>query len=119
MAILKSSIEVIYNSSLQCSKCVTRCDEKYREVRKGCTGKSAFKRPLTDGVYLTKCMGNFYNQSYGQLLDVHRQFRKGILANTGGLLDQPAKYLDVMNLVESFICEKEIEQLKKSAKNGR
>jgi hypothetical protein len=116
---VKSSIEVIYNQALQCNRCTLKTDENYRETRKGCTGKVPFKRPLSEGIFYTICAGNFYNQAYGQLLDVHRQFRKGILANHGGLLDQPAKYLDVMNLVESIVSEKEIEQLKKSAKNGR
>lgn len=68
---------------------------------------------------LTKCVGNFYNQSYAQLLDVHRLFRKGVLANSGGLLDQPTKYIEMMNFLEILVSEKETEQLKKSMKNGR
>jgi hypothetical protein len=116
---MKSAIEIIYNQALQCSKCVLRTDENYREVRKGCTGKNPFKRIAVEGIYYTKCAGNFYNQGYGQLLDVHRLFRKGVLANEGGLLDQTAKFIDIMNLVESLVIDKEIEQLKKSAKNGR
>jgi hypothetical protein len=98
---------------------VIKTDEKYRELRKGCTGKTPFKRPMVDGVFYTKCAGNFYHQGYAQLLDVHRLFRKGVLANHGGLMDQSAKYLEMMNLIESFVVEKEIEQLKKSAKDGR
>lgn len=78
-----------------------------------------FKRPLIEGMFYTKCAGNFYHQGFAQLLDVHRLFRKGILVNDGGLMEQPAKYLDLMNLIESFVVEKEIEQLKKSAKDGR
>lgn len=116
---IKSTIEIIYNVSLQCSKCVVKTDEKYRESRKGCTGKMPFKRPLVDGIFYTKCAGNFYHQGFAQLLDTHRLFRKGVLANQGGIMDQPAKYLEVMNLIESFVVEKEIEQLKKSAKDGR
>lgn len=110
---------MIYNPAFQCDKCVKKCDENYREARKGCTGKVPFKKPLIEGIYYTKCPGNFYNQAYGQLLDVHRLFRKGVLANAGGLLDQTSKYLDVMNFLEVLISEKETEQLKKSMKNGR
>lgn len=116
---MKSTLEIIYNTSLQCSKCVVKTDEKYREARKGCTGKSPFKRPLTEDMFYTKCAGNFYHQGFAQLLDTHRMFRKGVLANDGGLMDQPSKYLEMMNLIESFVVEKEIEQLKKSAKDGR
>lgn len=93
-------------------------DESFREKRKGCTGKFPFKRPLLNGLVYTKCPGNFYSQSYAQLLDVHRLFRKGVLANVGGLLDQPAKYIDAMNFLEVLVTEKETEALKKGMKNG-
>jgi hypothetical protein len=96
-----------------------KTDEKFREMRKGCTGKYPFKRPLTDGIFHTICIGNFYAESYASLLDVHRMFRKGILASAGGLLDQTSKYIEAMNLLEVLVSEKEKEQLKKSLKNGR
>jgi hypothetical protein len=93
--------------------------ESVRESRKGCTGKTKVRKPVIEGVFYTQCPGNFYNPAYAQLLDVHRLFRKGVLAFEGGLMDQPSKYLDAMNLLENLITEKEIEQTKKSMKNGR
>jgi len=119
LVILKSSLEVIYNPALQCSRCILKTDERYREQRKGCTGKTEFKREAMEGIFYTKCPGNFYVDSYAQLLDVHRLYRKGILAFGGGLLEQPAKYLEAMNYLEVLITQKETENLKKSLKHGR
>lgn len=119
IVLIKSSLEAIYNQALQCNKCVLKIDEDFREKRKGCTGKYPFKKPLMDGYFYTICPGNFYAEAYGNLIDVHRLFRKGVLANAGGLMDQPSKYVDAMNFIENLVIEKETEQLKKSLKNVR
>lgn len=116
---IRSAVEIIYNERYQCSKCLIKADETIREKRKGCTGKYSFKAE-SEGFTYTRCPGNFYNPAYGQLVDVYRMFRQGILANAGGLLDQPAKYVDAMNLLENLISQKELERAQKaSGKNGR
>lgn len=119
MVMIRSTIEILYNQSLNCSSCIKKTDETYREKRKGCTGKYPIIKPLYPGVSYTKCPGNFYSPAHAMLLDVHRMHRKGVMANAGGLLDQPAKYIDTMNLLETLVSEKESEQLKKSLKDGR
>jgi hypothetical protein len=115
---IKSTVEIIYNEAYQCNKCIRRIHESVRELRKGCTGKHPFKRH-GHGFTYTKCPGNFYGPGHAYLLDVHRQFRNGVLASEGGLLDQPSKYLETMNLVETLVMEKEIERINKSIKDGR
>lgn len=114
---IKSAIEIIYNESYQCGKCVKKVSEAVRERSKNCTGKSKVKRQFDEFTF-SQCPGNFYNTGYAQLLDTHRLFRKGVLAFPGGLLDQPAKYVSTMNLLESLILEKEIAQIKKQSKKG-
>lgn len=94
--------------------------EVVRENQKNCTGKAKIvKKRVLDIFSFTHCPGNFYSSAYGQLLDIHRQYRKGVLANPGGLMDQPAKYIDLMNLVENLVSQKEIEAMKKSVKDGK
>jgi hypothetical protein len=119
MLMIKSTLDVIYNPAFNCSICVKKTDENYRERQKGCTGKFPKIRTVFPGVSYTRCPGNFYSPSHAMLLDVHRLHRKGVMANEGGLLDQPSKYIDVMNFLETLVTEKETEQLKKSMKNGR
>jgi hypothetical protein len=93
--------------------------EEAREKRKGCTGKIPKKTTFEEFTYY-KCPGNFYNPGFGQLIDLHRMYRKGVLFSAGGLMEQPAKYLDAMNFIEGLITQKEIDQMQKaSKKNGR
>lgn len=117
---IKSAVEIIYNESYQCNKCIKKVHESVRENTKNCTGKAkAVRKKPMDEFTFELCPGNFYNPAYGQLLDMHRLYRKGVLAGSGGLLDQPSKYVDLMNLMESLIVQKELEAMKKSAKDGR
>ena len=115
---LKTTVEILYNESYQCGKCVKKMSEAVRERNKNCTGKSKVKRQFEEFSF-SVCPGNFYNDGYANLLDHHRMFRKGILAYEGGLLDQPPKYLSVMNLLESMVSEKELERIKKQSKKKR
>jgi hypothetical protein len=115
-----AAVEIIYNKSYQCGFCISRMAETVREKKKNCTGKAV--KPTVkelDVFKFTLCPGNFYASAYGSLVDVHRQFRKGVLVNEGGLLDQPTKYIDMMNLIENLISQKEIDAMKESAKNGK
>lgn len=115
-----AAIEIVYNRSYQCGFCVSKIGEKVRENTKNCTGKAARPKVRELEIFsFTLCPGNFYSSSYGSLVDIHRQFRKGVLVNEGGLLDQPSKYIDLMNLIENLISQKEIDALKESAKNGK
>ena len=94
--------------------------EVVREQQKNCTGTAkVVRKRVLDIFTFTHCPGNFYSPAYGQLVDMHRQFRKGILVNDGGLMDQPSKYIDLMNMVENLVSQKEIEAMKKSVKNGK
>ena len=119
MVMIKSTLEIIYNPSFNCSQCVKSITEELREIRKGCTGKKPFEREAIPGVYYTKCPGNFYSPSHAMLLDVHRLYRKGVMASAGGILDQSSKYIDTMNFLENLVNEKETEQMKKRLKDGR
>lgn len=112
---IKSAVEIIYNPSYQCGKCVKKVSEAVRERNKNCTGKGTTKREFDEFTF-SLCPGNFYNPGYANLLDSHRMFRKGVLAFPGGLMDQPSKYVTTMNFLESLILEKEIEQVKKQSK---
>lgn len=117
---ITAAIEVIYNKSYQCGFCIKKMAEVARENLKNCTGKATKPRiKVLDIFSFTLCPGNFYSSAYGSLVDIHRQFRKGVLANGGGLMDQPAKYIDIMNLIENLISQKEMDALKESVKNGK
>lgn len=37
----------------------------------------------------------------GQMLDLFSHYQKGVLARSGGVLEQPAKYLQAMKIIEN------------------
>lgn len=39
------------------------------------------------------------------LLRIHQQYKQGLLLNSGGLLDQPAFYMDAMEFITSLDIE--------------
>lgn len=112
---IKSTVEIVHNQSFQCGLCVLKMGESARESRKNCTGKNKRVRKL-DEISYSKCPGNFYNVGYALLLDVHKNFRKGVMAYPGGLLDQPAKFIEAMNLIENIVSAKEIDRMNAQAK---
>lgn len=111
---IKSAIEIIHNKKFQCAECVKKISPSVRENRMNCTGKIK-KEIKFDGFQYDRCPGNFYNPGYAQLLDVHRMFKNGVLAYPGGLMDQPAKYIETMNLIENITNGKELERIKNAA----
>jgi hypothetical protein len=52
-----------------------------------------------------------------------RHLENGLLPYSGGLLEQPAKLIEILNLINSLRIEDEIQRLKKqiaeAKKNGR
>ena len=65
------------------------------------------------------CIGNHYNGYWASIINYYQEYNKGIMPFSGGLLEQPAKFVDVMGLVHNLIRENEQEkerQLKLSRK---
>lgn len=114
---IKSAIEIIYTPKFQCSLCIKKTAPAFREKNMNCTGKNKTVVRELDEIKFSRCPGNFYNPGYAHLLDVHRNFRKGVLGFPGGLMDQPAKYIDSMNLIENIVIGKELERM--NAQNSK
>ena len=108
------AVKISYDKSLQCSFCVSKCAESYRINKRGCHGLSS-PRPL-EGFLYSKCLGNFYNFGYAQLIELYNRYKNGTLFNSGGLSDQPAKYLAAMTLIGNLVNEEELK-IAESIKN--
>lgn len=50
---------------------------------------------------------------------MHGSFENGILGYAGGILEQPAKYVEAMQLVDNLMAEHERELYDKAAKNAK
>jgi hypothetical protein len=114
----------IYN----CALCLTHNKPEHREKKKFCNTPS--KRVLTEykGFFnYYRCPGSFASSWAVELISMHGLFESGQLPYEGGILDQPAKYIEVMRLIGSLKLEhqKDLEakakkwQTTKSVSNSR
>lgn len=81
---------------------------------KGCYGP--INNPVAkwkDRIFFYKCPSNFYSQYIADLMSHARHIENGLLPYKGGLFDQPAKLIELYNLVNSLRIEDEIARLKK------
>lgn len=85
--------------------------EKLQKV-KGCvsTPKTNYK---IEGFKLNKCLGNFTsNEIYGYF-EMYKLYEKGIMPFDGAISDQPAKIIDLFNMIDQLKAEKTEENQKK------
>ena len=118
---IKMSVKISYDKSLQCGYCIERTSQSLRENRRGC---KSFASPKTlDGFSYSKCLGNFYNFGYAQLIEVYNRYKDGVLFSEGGISDQPSKYLYAMSMIGNLAHEEDAKMAesitKKAKRNGR
>lgn len=59
------------------------------------------------------CIGNYYNGFFASLINYYPKWNSGILPYEGGYMEQPAKFVEIMELVHNLIKENETEQHRK------
>lgn len=127
----------IDNREFYCDDCLskysTRKDakeitQKSRDM-KGCFGvkKTAMHKIVTDGgksgIQFSTCIGNFFDLTVLSLLEMQRQYEKGILPFKGSLAEQPNKVIEAFGVIEKYKYDKaererQLRQLKERGKRG-
>jgi len=77
------------------------CDHRYcGEGVKGSKGSAPFNKWKIDGVGLfNSCPLPMITEESNFFLKMHKHYKNGVLLKTGGLMDQPNKYLEAMELM--------------------
>ncbi len=94
------------------------------QYQKGCVLPSQTKYHV-DNLKFNRCIGNFYSQSGAMLIDFYYKYKEGVMPYEGALMDQPAKIIDVFNIIDGLIKNKTEDLRKKEAsklkgkRNGR
>lgn len=122
-----ANFEIAAEKTFQCEACMATRPPRER-TKKGCQGPgkgvaiwrlTVGEKPLYD---ISTCLGNFWNPGVMHWMQVHQQFKAGILPFEGPLLDQPAKVMDIFDLLGTLENElfekKQKEAKKKNAKDG-
>lgn len=110
---LRSTLHALTNRDFICSQCIgkfnSRADgkamlEKVKRT-KGCeTPHSMAVHKIVQGgtrLNYNSCIGNFFSYSAMHWVGFYSSFEQGVMPFSGGYMDQPAKFIDVMNIVAS------------------
>jgi hypothetical protein len=83
---------------------------------KGCG--SPLNNPVAkykDRIVFYRCPANFYSGYVAELMSHARHLENGLLPYSGGLLEQPAKLVELLTLLNTLRLEDEINLIKKQS----
>lgn len=86
-----------------------------RDKRKACSvvsEKEIFQ--IDNRLFYKLCPANYWNASSQELIGIYGKFDKGLLPYKGGIMEQPAKFIEVMDLIESLTIKQQEEMSKKA-----
>jgi hypothetical protein len=110
----------ITNRNFNCNDCLLKHSEERRTKLKGCAGP--IKLPVAkykDRVVFYKCPSNFYSAYVAEIMGHARHFESGLLPYAGGLLEQPAKYVELINLIGALRIEDELTRAEAAAREAK
>jgi hypothetical protein len=90
--------------NVDCSNC-----QPVFQTARGCVSDRQYPL-IVEGFETLRCPASFYNNSVGEYLQAYAQFKAGFLPESGGWLDQPIKFLDVMSLIDRLMNRFEQEK---------
>lgn len=124
---IQATWAVLHSPDLQCRMCKEKTpSQEARDKRKGC----AVEAPRVIGALgqgdrhaptyeLTRCPANFWDGYSQEIISMYRLFERGVLPFTGGVMDQPAKLIQVMAIIEGLDLKEKAEQQKRMASNAK
>lgn len=108
---LRSTLHALTNRDFICSQCQAKYanspeqSEKYRRI-KGCEKQLPMPvhkiRQGQIGLQYLSCIGNYFSYSSMTWINFYNSFEQGVLPFEGGYMDQPSKFIDVMNIVGNY-----------------
>jgi hypothetical protein len=125
---IKATLQSIEDDRFNCAKCLSRYDGRpdgevmLAKVRAnmGCQEmKGAAIHKIPSGLSFRTCVGNFVRPGLYPLISAHRRFQQGVMPYAGGLMDQPAKLIDLFGVIDTHQAERaERERQAEQRKGG-
>ncbi len=102
-----TSVESVFDESLDCSKCIYRYKDKESLERqfkiKSCKKAGSFRFAI-DNIRYNKCPGNFVTPQVSYLLSMFSAYEKhGILPEEGTLLEQTYKTWEIVSIIDNIV----------------
>lgn len=107
----------LVDPQFNCAACLKKHKENYRNERKGCNYPASQPVAKYHDIYtFYKCPGAIKSEWAYRIIEMHRQYELGVLPFEGGLLQQPAKLIDAMRMVEALKLEHQKDVQEKAKK---
>jgi len=87
--------------------------ERRLRESKGCFEELSRPVERLDSITFTKCPGNFFSSQMLHMLGWYRSFKDGILPFPGSLVDQPAKVIEILEIIDHNKADREAKNAKK------
>ena len=128
-----SSFEVMTDNSLKCSMCKSKyrgSPERQAKLFEQKLCKTVIEKPrfvympvynmlgYSKINYMT-CTANLQSGQAMSLINSYKAFEDGTMPYSGGLMEQPSKFVEIMDLVHNLIESKKTEQEEKLKKYRR
>ena len=118
---LQSTLHIMDQERFQCGKCLKkyrgRADEKtiLQKYRKnmGCFGNTRRDNYEFGGYIYRTCPGNVFHSDAVFIIELYREFQKGIMPYPGSLVEQPAKVMEAFSVIDGYNNRKIAEEQKK------
>jgi len=108
-----ASLEAVFISDFNCRECVNIRTVAQREY-KGCFSNDIPKKYKSNNVRFSTCIGNYSNSvNASYLFETYKSYSNGSMGDTSKM---PAKFIELMGVVDAFIDEKKRESDKKNKK---
>lgn len=111
---IRSTLVATEQEKFNCTNCQAKYqgradgEEMLAKVRAnmGCAEvKSHSVHKIGDEVSFSTCIGNFVKPQIYPLLRAHQMFSQGVMPYAGGLMDQPAKIIEIFGVIDSHRAE--------------
>lgn len=92
---------------MDCQKCSTNKRKSY-----GCENETKEPFLLIDGEGIRRCPRKLITKQSAEYIKFYGYYEKGYLPNAGGILEQPAKLMDAITVIENMLAEMREEKEK-------
>jgi hypothetical protein len=124
---IKATLYAIDHEEFKCGDCLSkyadRSDHESQTERmrklKGCQEfkptpiHSISTLDMRERIHFRKCIGNYFDFEVLTLIEMQRQYEKGVLPYSGGMADQPNKIIEAFIAIEAYRFDKAERDRKK------
>lgn len=110
---ISTSFYTMTNDRINCGVCSTKRNFDKIQKLQNCNEAGPNVIFPTDNFKYYRCMGAFSDPKFSVIMSMKKAYDKGINPFGGCIADIPNKAVEIFNLIENLVVERQIEEQKK------